>query len=562
MLKIEPYERHAVTALVDGLNLPGLVARILSTRGIQTPKEAERFLYPSLDHLSDPFLLPDVESAVAVLLEAVRKGRKIGLFGDYDADGITSTALMINFLRKIGIEPEVYLPARDEGYGLNGSAVERLRDRGVELLVCLDCGSSNTAEIEKARHLGMEVLVLDHHEVTEPFPPAKALVNPKRRDSLFPTRELAACGVTFFFLLALRRMMDREGLLKHPINLKRELDIVALGTVADMVPLTGDNRILVKYGTEVMNRQPKLWLRSFFRLNILFQQRIEGYALSFVIIPRINAAGRVSDPAVALRFLVASDQREADSLLETLDKANRQRQGFEEDIVRQAHEMIREEGLAERSTLVLSREDWPIGVIGIAAQKLAEAYGKPCIILTKVDGTWKGSARGVPGLDLHGTVGSVSSLLLRFGGHKHACGLSLSEENIGLFADAFEDAVRQCLLETERVVRVDAVVDFEELTKELVEYIELLAPFGLGNPRPSFLLSPAAVTINNRSVKLVDRKNRTWYGNIPKKVDLADGLDPKVIACPTLRDELGEQFIRFQIREFITESEDSLSFAP
>jgi single-stranded-DNA-specific exonuclease len=209
--------------------------------------------------------------------------------------------------------------------------------------------------------------------------------------------------------------------------------------------------------------------------------------------------------------------------------------------------------LSDRHSLVLSKEDWPVGVIGIAAQKLAEAYGKPCIILTMVDGTWKGSARSVPGLDLHGTVGSVSSLLLKFGGHKYACGLSLAGENVALFAEAFEEAVKRCLLHTEKVVSVDAIVDFEELTKELVEYIELLAPFGFGNPRPSLLFAPAAVTINSRSVKLIDQNKRAWFGNIPKRVELPDGSDPKVIACPTLKEEMGEKFIRLQIREFLTE---------
>ncbi|HUJ68753.1 MAG TPA: DHHA1 domain-containing protein, partial [Syntrophorhabdales bacterium] len=200
-----------------------------------------------------------------------------------------------------------------------------------------------------------------------------------------------------------------------------------------------------------------------------------------------------------------------------------------------------------------SKEDWPIGVIGIAAQKLAEAYGKPCIILTRVDGTWKGSARGVPGLDLHGTVGSVSSLLIRFGGHRHACGLSLAEENMGLLPAAFEDAVRRYLPETERSVVVDAVVEFDELTADIVEYIDLLAPFGLGNPRPSFLLEPSSVSVNNRFVKLIDRQNRTWHGNLYKRIEMPDSTRLKVVACPTLREDLGEKFIHFQVTDFLGE---------
>jgi single-stranded-DNA-specific exonuclease len=552
VLRVEPYEQHAVDVLTEGLNLPHVVARILSIRGVRSTAEAERFLYPSLEHLSDPFLLPDIETAVETVIEAIKTGLRVGLFGDYDADGITSTALMIDFLTKVGVEPVVYLPGRDEGYGLNLAAVERFHGKGVALLICLDCGSSNIAEIERARALGMDVLVIDHHEAPDPLPRARALVNPKRKDSRFPTRELAACGVTFFFLLALRRTLHRQGLLAQSINLKRELDLVAVGTVADMVPLTGDNRILARHGIEVMQKHRKPWLKSFYRQNVLFQKAIDTYALGFIIIPRINAAGRVSDPATALRFLISADQAEADGLLASLDAANRQRQNLEEDIIRQANEVIKDGRLSERHSLVLSREDWPIGVIGIAAQKLAESYRKPCIILTRVDGVWKGSARGVPGLDLHGTVGTLSSLLIRYGGHKFACGLSLAEENIVPFADAFEEAVRNCLLQTERTVTVDAIVDFEELTRELVEYLELLAPFGLGNPRPSFLLTPVSIAINNRSVSLLDQRNRTWRGYVPRKTDLPVGQDARVVVCPTLKEELGEKFIRFQIREFVT----------
>jgi len=553
VLKLESYEKEAVRLLEERLNLPNLIARVLAIRGIETVHDAERFLYPSLDHLSDPFLLPDIGPAVSAVMEALASGRKIGLFGDYDADGITATALMVDFLERLGAAPEVYLPGREEGYGLNPSAVRVLRERGVDLLICLDCGSSNVAELELARQLGMEAVVIDHHEVGDPHPPSRALVNPKRRDSVFPTRDLAACGVTFFFLLALRRTLHERGLLRHPINLKRELDLVTIGTVGDMVPLTGDNRILVKFGMRVMQGQPKPWLRSILKQNLLFQQRLDSYALSFVIVPRINAAGRVSHPMCALQFLLATEEKESGRLLAELNKANRERQEIEEAIIREAQEKIAGEGLADRRSLVLSKEDWPIGVIGIAAQKLAEAYGKPCIILTRVDGTWKGSARGVPGLDLHGAVGSVSSLLIRFGGHRHACGLSLAEENMDLFPQAFEEAVRRSLPEKERSVVVDAIVEFDELTADVVEYIELLAPFGLGNPRPSFLLAPSSVFVNNRFVKIIDRQNRTWHGNLYRKMEMPDSPGFKVVACPTLREDLGEKFIHLQVTEFLAE---------
>jgi single-stranded-DNA-specific exonuclease len=336
------------------------------------------------------------------------------------------------------------------------------------------------------------------------------------------------------------------------MNLKRELDLVTVGTVADMVPLTGDNRILVKFGMEMMRKQPRMWLRSFFRQGILYHEA-DGYALSFIIVPRINAAGRVSNPVTALQFLTSQEEEEADRLLLELDKANRQRQGIEEGIVQEALRRIETENLSGRCSLVLYKEDWPIGVLGIVAQKLAENYGKPCIVFTRVNGTWKGSARGVPGLDLHGTVSTLSPLLLKYGGHKFACGLSLKEENLSRFPEAFEEAVKECLVEVERAVKVDAIIEFDDLTRELVEYIELLAPFGMGNPRPGLLLTPSSVSLTNRFVKLTDQKKRTWRGYLQKRTALPDAPDARVVACPAIKEEMGEKFIQLHVREFVTE---------
>jgi single-stranded-DNA-specific exonuclease len=553
VLRIEPYEPAVVAGLVEGLNLPQLVARVLANRGVKTCDEAMRFLHPRIEHLSDPFLLPDMEAAVDAVARALKSGKKIGLFGDYDADGVTSTVLLVNFFSELGLRPEVYLPAREEGYGLNREGIRTLREKGVELLICLDCGSSNRSEIETAAGLGMETVVLDHHEVGEPLPCARALVNPKRKGALFPTRELAACGVVFFFLIALRKILDRQGLLDRPINLKRQLDIVALGTVADMAPLTGDNRVLVKFGMEVMQRQPKEWLKSFFRQNLILSHRLDSFALSFIIIPRINAAGRVGRPSAALDFLTASGEAECDRRLTALSGANRERQGMEEAVIREALEMIEVELASERQSLVLYKEDWPLGVIGIAAQKLAESHRKPCIIFTGIDGTWKGSARSVPGLDLYGAVSALSDLLVRFGGHKFACGLSIDEMNLSRFPDAFEEAVKGALRCGEQVVGVDAVVEFEELTRDLVEYIELIAPFGFGNPRPGFLLAPSAISVSNRLIKLVDQRNRIWYGNVQRKTEIPDVPGVKIVACPAMRERMGDKFIHLHIRAFIAE---------
>ena len=412
------------------------------------------------------------------------------------------------------------------------------------------------AEVELANSLGMEVVVIDHHETADPLPAAAALVNPKRKDSIFPTRELAACGVAFFFLIALRRVMDSRGMLRAPINLKRQLDLAALGTVADMVPLTGDNRVIVKFGMQMMEKQPKQWLKSFFRLKMIYRQKLDSYALSFIIIPRINAAGRVSHPKAALDFLIASGMEECDTLLSALNGANRTRQNMEGAVIDEATEMMEANGAAAKQSLVLYKEDWPIGVIGIAAQKLAESSGKPCIIFTRVDGTWKGSARGVAGLDLFGTVSTLADLLLRFGGHKFACGLSLRDDALHRFPVAFEKAVAAALVGVEKIIAVDGIVDFEELTAELVESLELLAPFGFGNPRPGFLLSPSAVsTTGNRSVRLTDRRSRVWHGFLQRGVDVPDVPGVQVVASPAFREQMGERFVHLQIREFVTEQQ-------
>ena len=329
--------------------------------GIFRPEKAKLFLYPKVEDLSDPFLLPDMEKVVARVIKAIQAKEKMCLYGDYDADGVTSAALMINFLKHFGITPVVYLPERREGYGLNKTAVRKLKEEGVTLLICLDCGSTNIEEIKEANALGIETIVIDHHEPGEELPPAYGIINPKRKGARFPTRELAACGVVFFFLLALRRVLSRNGQLPGTINLKRELDLVALGTVADMVPLTGDNRVIVRFGMEVMRKRPRTWLRSFYASGIVASGVVDEYSLGFIIIPRINASGRVSSPDAALRFLISEDEAASRAMLAELHDINRQRQRIEQETVKEAVEAIESENLADRNSIVLFREGWHVG---------------------------------------------------------------------------------------------------------------------------------------------------------------------------------------------------------
>jgi single-stranded-DNA-specific exonuclease len=544
-------DNGTVDLLSDELGLSRLCARILYSRGFSDPGKAKLFLYPKVEDLSDPFLLPDMEKVIKRVIEAIGANEKMCLYGDYDADGVTSAALMINFLKHLGITPVVYLPERREGYGLNEAAVRRLKEEGIRLLICLDCGSTNVKEIEVANALGMETIVIDHHEPGDELPPAYGIINPKRKDAVFPTRELAACGVVFFFLLALRRVLSRSGQLRVTINMKRELDLVALGTVADMVPLTGDNRIIVKFGMEMMRKRPRTWLRSFYASGIVARGTVDEYSLGFIIIPRINASGRVSSPNTALRFLISEDEAASRAMLGELHDVNRQRQRIEQETVKEAVEAIERENLTDRNSIVLFREGWHIGVIGIVAQKLTEMYRKPSIVITEVDGLWKGSGRGGDGIDLHDTIESVSHLVEKFGGHKFACGVSLLEENLIPFRDAFDECVQGALVEREKITRVDTGAAFEELTGDLMEFIERASPFGMGNPRPNLLLGPSTVKMNKRFAKIIDDNNRTWHGTFQGLSPVADTEKVNIVASPMIREDLGEKFIHLAIKEFV-----------
>ena len=523
-----------------------------SSPGACTRLEAiEAFLSPKLESLSDPFLLPDMEKGAAKTLEIIEGKKRIGLFGDYDADGVTSVALMKNFLKQVGIVPDVYLPTRQQGYGLNQNAIRIFSEKQIDLLICLDCGSSNRSEVEAAHQLGMQTIVIDHHELTDTQAEPHALINPKRDGSRFPTRELAACGVTFFFLLALRRALFKRGLLRETINLKQEMDLVAIGTVADMVPLTGDNRLLVKFGLDIMRQKPRPWFKSLVKKHVVRKGNIDEFALGFGIAPRINAAGRVSNPEIALTFLTTDKESEAEELLSILNEANRKRQDIEETILRDAMQQLQVEGLGGKNSVVLFREGWPIGLLGIVAQRLVEKCGKPAVVIARTDGTWRGSARGVDGLDLLQTIASLSPLLLSFGGHKHACGLTLSEENLLPLREAFDRGVNESLEGYIREVYVDAVVEFEDLTKDVVGIIDMLAPFGIGNPRPSLLLPPSAISINNGFARVTDDKNRTWHGSIQRRTPLPETPVARLLAAPTIREEMGDKFVHLLIKEFL-----------
>ncbi len=541
-----------IRSIEKELGIPNLMARILVERGITGPSEAATLLHPKLEDLSDPFLMPDMRKAVRRVVEAVRQRETICLYGDYDADGVTSLALMVNFFRHLGVAPIIYIPERKDGYGLHAKPLKAFKEQSTTLLICLDCGSTNVEEIRLAEELGIDTIVIDHHEMGAEMPPAFAIINPKREDARFPTRELAACGVAFFFLLALRRVMHTEGLLEQAINLKQELDIVAVGTVGDMAPLTKDNRIMVKHGMDMMKRKPRTWYRSFIANKIIPDRDIDEYVLNFIIVPRINAPGRVSNPHISLDLLTCEDDKASALHLKKLQEANKKRQQIEKGMIDEIAGILKKDGIAGRNSIILFKKGWHIGVLGIVAQKIMEAHGKPSIIMTDVGDIWKGSGRGSDGVDLYSTLSSLSDLLIQFGGHRYACGITISEDNLVPFRDAFDNALGGFLRNSTKAAHIDAHAGFEELTKELMECIEQLSPFGIGNPRPNLLLTPSSITsLNNGRVKIIDHNKVVWHGYMQEKIAAPLSGDIRIVASPVLRRENGGTFINLNVKQLL-----------
>jgi len=480
------------SGLVEELHVHPVVARILLHRNIHCPDRAKRFLSPSLDHLHNPFLLCDMEKAVQRTIDAITSHSHITIYGDYDADGITSTALLLDFFRKCHTPVSYYIPNRiDEGYGLNKQAVDRLAHNGASLIITVDCGVSDKDEIAYARSLGIDTIVLDHHEIQEIPSHATAVINPHRTDNDFPFRDLAGVGVAFNFLIALRGRLRDAGFWDNSSypNLKEYLDLVALGTIADLVPLVDENRIFAKYGLEIINSNPRTGIRALILVSNINDKTILSETAAFTLIPRINAAGRIGSPADAVEMLTSQDLTEAITRAERLDAHNAKRKDMENAILTEILTQITTEEQDENMNyaLVFSSEKWHPGVIGIVASRLVDRFYRPTVLFSLKDGIGKGSARSINEFDLYrGLQDYCSSLLLSFGGHQYAAGLSISADDIDDFSFHLSAAVRDRTdgISLTPQTHIDAVCPLETIDHHLMEQLAALEPFGYGNPEP------------------------------------------------------------------------------
>lgn len=461
------------------------IARLLLRKGFRCAKEVDAFLRPRLGSLSDPFLLPQMHAAVSRILEAINRRERIVLFGDYDVDGVTSLALLAETLRAYGSTPELFLPLRmEEGYGLSTESVERcLGQYRPQLLIAIDCGTSSVKEITDLRKRGVDVIVLDHHEPKSALPDCIAIVNPKTTDSGF--EYLCSVGIVFKLCHALLKTAPVP-----EFDLKSRLDLVALGTVADIVPLRAENRVLVQRGAIEIARTSRIGLRKLMQVAGVRPPILPediGYRLG----PRLNAAGRLSTAEKSLRLLLTDDDGEATMLAGELDRQNRERQEVEKQIFDLAMKKIEDRlDAAGDAAIVVGARGWHQGVLGIVASRIARRYHRPTIVIGfDENGIGKGSGRSIEGLNLIDALSRCAERLDKFGGHEMAAGIALHEENFDLFTEAFCKAAREALSEEalQPCVRLDHELAFREIDIDFLRWHEMLQPFGNGNPQPLFL---------------------------------------------------------------------------
>ena len=481
--------------------IPASIVNMLSERGVVGTEAVKDFLAERPRTTHDPFLLPDLAESVEVILKAAEEGKKICVYGDYDADGVTSCSLLLSVLAKLTDNLCYHIPSRFiEGYGLNNRAIEEIADEGTKLIITVDCGSTSPDEVNFARSLGVDVIITDHHSPYVSKTPDCLFVNPKRADSRYPFSGLSGCGVAFKLAQGIQRTLEARGDTRFTkADLNSLLDLVAISTVADVVPLLDENRSLVKYGLERLNRQERPGIRALFELLKLGDKTLTSDNIAFIIAPNINALGRMGSASVGVELLTGTeeDMKRLYVLAKQMVDNNQARKSIQDDTVRQCRDAMQNTDCGELFPVIFA-PDAHEGVAGIVAGNLKESLYRPVFIITRrSDGQLKGTGRCIPGLNLHEMVSSCSDILTRFGGHAGACGLSLNEENLETFRDRMQKLMEAKIAEspdilTEKLL-IEKELDASEKTLEFAEMLQKLEPFGADNPKPLFSISGASV---------------------------------------------------------------------
>ncbi len=483
-----------MTTLAGSLKVPQLLARILFLRGLRQPDAARSFFSSSLNSdLPSPLLLAGMKEAVDRIVLALERKESVCIWGDYDVDGTTGAAALVAFFREIGADPRYYIPHRiHEGYGLNPDGLKKLKSLGVQLVVSVDCGISNYSEVELARELGIDVVIVDHHELPQQIPAAIAIINPHRADCAFPDKGLSAAGLAFYLIIGLRAKL-RENLWfangKAP-DIRRHLDIIALGTIADMVPLKGVNRVLTRRGLLELADSARPGVRALKQVAGIPDGKVGAGQVAFRLGPRINAAGRMDAGLKVVEMLTTDSHEAALRIAQELEEHNRERQEIEARVLDEAlSQMGAGPEFKGRYSIVLASEGWHPGVLGIVASRIVERFHRPTVVIGFDQGKGRGSGRGIRGFHMVEGFKQCADLLEGFGGHEFAGGLTIKREQWPLFSKRFEEVARSTLTRDDLIplLEVDAELSFSEISLPLVRSLHEFEPFGIGNPEPLFM---------------------------------------------------------------------------
>ncbi|MCH7949491.1 MAG: single-stranded-DNA-specific exonuclease RecJ [Candidatus Dadabacteria bacterium] len=544
--------------LAKSLQISPITAQILVNRGIENETEANLFLNCTLFDLPSPYLMKGMDRAVERIKKALENNERIAIYGDYDVDGVTSTALLYSFLKVLKANVTYYNPDRlKEGYGINIDAVKKLAEQGVSLIISGDCGITAVKEIEQAKELGVEFIVTDHHQPPQELPRAVSILNPKLSECKYPGKEIVGVGVIFNLVIALRRALRDEGFFKNgEPNLGDYLDLVALGTVADCAPLLDVNRILVKEGIKRMQSPKRLGVQALKEASSI-KGEVTSYDLGFKLGPRINASGRMSTAENAVALFISENLEEARELAKELNEKNSNRQSTEAEIIKEAISLLESNpALIGANSIVLASRNWHPGIIGIVASRIVERYEKPTMLIAiSEDGVGKGSGRSLEGINIYAALSECRELFLQFGGHEQAAGLSIREENVEKFREMFDKALENSEEQYEKKLKVDCSIELDSLTDSLISEFELLQPFGIGNPEPA-LLSRTVEVVSQRifkdkhlgfkvkkGTKLFDA---IWF-NMKEPFTLPDKVD--MVFTPEFNKWNGKKEIRLRVKD-------------
>lgn len=475
-------DNEKVEELVKKRHITNLLASILVNRGIIDGEKINVFLNPTRKDFYNPFLMPDMEIAVKRIVKAIENKEKIMIYGDYDADGITSITVLKKYLNEIGLKTGEYIPNRlNEGYGLNKDAISKIYNDGYKLMITVDCGISGLEEVDYANSLGMEIIITDHHEPAEKLPEAIAVIDAKRKDNKYPFNQLAGVGVVFKLIQAISTelKLEEKEYLKY-------LDLVCIGTISDIVPLVDENRVIAKLGLKLIEKTKNIGLKTL--LNIADLKKIDSNAISFGVAPRINACGRMGFQEEALQLFLTEDSGEATKIAKRLVQFNQERQAKEKQIFEEVIEKIEKDN-KDKKCIVLAEENWHHGVIGIVASKITEIYYKPSILICLEGDKGKGSGRSIPGFDLYTALTKCSDYIEKFGGHSMAIGITIKKENFEKLKEAIEKYAQESnISDIMPIINIDKEINLKNINIEEVKSLELLEPFGEANKMPLFLL--------------------------------------------------------------------------